>query len=67
MCIRMMLLILDSQSIISYYEKHKEHVRFQTMVVGIPVLVLTTNNKALIIDRYLFTEYDAVYFISVAS
>ena len=33
---------------ISYYEKYKERVNFQTMVAGSLVLVLTNGNKALL-------------------
>ena len=38
------------KKVISYYEKSKEQVSFQTMVVSDLVLVLTNVNKILIID-----------------
>ena len=37
-----------SESFFLYYEKYKEEVSFQTMVVGVLVLVLTNDNKTLI-------------------
>ena len=38
---------------ISYYEKYKEYISFQRIVVGNLVLVLTNGNKTLIIDGVL--------------
>ena len=42
--IRTLLLIWDRQNV-SYYEKYKEQVTFQTMIVGNLELVLTNGNK----------------------
>ena len=58
-----MYILLNSKShtanlgqFISCYEKYKEQVSFQTIVVGILVLVITNGNKIFI---YLLKQYNS--------